>query len=695
MKEAPLPEGFSLIEDEPSLPKGFTLIENGHSQKSNTKNSPKRIQARKNIQEFSDKVSGYLPGKNFREFLPKYGPGAYITAPINAATYLVDGGLKNYGNAYWGGLRGVPITGAYIDEAAATISSALGGDYDNTLEHVRALDDVSEKEYPVANTVGKLAGGLAVGYGVGANIVRKGAPLAVNVIRSGVTGSAVAGAHDFGNAEGGFDNRIDKARDGAVLGGGISAAIPALSTVATPIRTIAKKVIPKRYQKTFADDELLRALEADNLTPKQAFNQYAKGQTNRRFHSNSQAESPDAIVDFGDNVRRLGRTVTSNPGRASKIGTDFVNQRQSTQNARINDTLERGLRKKSSDDFYQTKDKLISEQKSLSKPAYDKAFSGAKPVVIDDLIESWIMRSEETSSAIGKKMSKAIKDISRAQKTNDPEKALRILNGAKQGLDDAISKSRLNTPNLARELTSMKHELLSRIDKVNPDYKKARDVYKSKAELLDAQNVGRLFSKGDTEINIKSFANLSKPEQEMFRKGVIQELKKKMGDQRFTHDRTKFFDTPNSQSVLEAVFPKDTKKFKPYRQFIDLMKSEARFVQTRNKIIGGSPTASRVAENQGFSIRSAGNFMDRAHDGRIVEAVVGSVVKKLDELWSIKASDAEEIAKLLFDSNPKEISRTLYRLHQKYGQETTGKMLDVLGESFSRFGVSGQVLIRE
>lgn len=661
----------------------------------NLKVTPQRKQARENVENFGAKLAEYLPGKNFREnALPKKGAGAYLTAPLNAVTHLVDEGLKNYANLYWGGVRGVPVAGAFADEAIASLSSALGGDYKNTLEHVRALDDVSEKNYPVANTAGKVIGGVGGGYGIGAKIVSKGAPLASNLLRSGVSGAAVAGSHEFGNAEGGTEQRLEKARDGAVLGGVVSTAIPALPALASPIKTVAKKVIPKRYQKTFADDEILRALEADELTPKQAFDRYAKGQTNRRFHSNSQAQNPEALVDLGENLTRLGRTVTTT-GKAAKIGTEFVNKRQLSQNDRINDALKRGLRQKSSDDFYKSKDKIILEQKEASKPAYDKAFSNAKPVVIDDLIEEWAERASLTSNAIGKKMSKAIKDISRANKTNDPMKALRVLNGAKQGLDDAIAKSRLKSPNLARELTLMKNELLERVDKVNPHYKSARSVYKNNAELLDAQNIGRSFLKGDAEMNVKAFNSLSMPEKEMFRKGVIQELKKKMGDQRFTHDRTKFFDNPNAREVLKVVFQKDTEKFKPYEQFIKLMESEANFVRTRNKIIGGSPTAPRLADNQEFALRSAGNFMDRAKDGRLLEAVMGSLARKAEELWSVKASDAEAIAKLLFNDNPKDIARTLYRLHVKYGEEKTNKLIDEIGETYGRLSISGQALVRE
>lgn len=657
--------------------------------------SPQRKRARQNARELGQQISDNLPGKQFREYLPKSGPGAYLTAPINAATHLVDEGLKQYGNAYWGGLRGVPLAGAYVDEAVAYVGSKLGEDYNTALEHVRALDDVSEKDYPVANAVGKIIGGVGGGYGIGANVIAKGAPLAVNALRSGVAGAAVSGAHDFGNAEGGYDKRVKKAKDGALIGGAISTAIPALSAVATPIKVVASKLTPQRFKKTFADDEILLALQSDGITPKEAFNKFARTQKNRRLHSNSVAESPVAIVDLGENLTGLGRTVTTNPGPARKLGSEFIENRQFSQNDRINDALERGLRQKSSDGFFKTKDELIKKQRSMSEPAYKKAYSNAQEVDLTDAIKVWKTRADETSVSIGKQIKKAIKDIERVYRVKSPERALKVLNGAKQGLDDAIMKNRLKAPNLTRELTLMKRELLERVDDANPDYKSARAIYSGNAELIDAQNVGRSFAKGDTEMSVKAFSALSKPEKEMFRKGVIQDLKEKMGDKQFTHNRTSLFNTPNAREVLKAVFQKDTAKFKPYKQFIDLVDTEARFVTTRNKIMGGSPTATRLAENQEFSVRSAGSFMEKMKDGRLSDAVIGGITKKLDEMLGVRKQDAEEIAKLLFNDNPKYISKTLLRLHRKYGKQKTENMLDIVGQEFGKFGVSGQVFTRE
>lgn len=695
MQEAPLPEGFSLIEDTPPLPEGFTLIEDPVAEKRHTPRkdieaSPERIAARKNVRNLGDAVSLVLPGRIVSDLASNVPGYEYAKPVVDTVTDHLDTGLKAYANYAYGAARGLPVAGAYIDEAVGGLASLLGYDGDKAAETVRAMDDVSEEAHPVANMAGKVVGGVGGGYGLGARLFTKGAPAVVNLGRGLVAGTGLGAAHEFGDADGSMDERADAAKTGAAIGAAFAVGAPALGAVVTPAGRLVNKITPKKYKKAFADEQILKALDADGLTPKQAFAKYSRGQKNRRLHANSYAKSPAALVDISESMGDLGRTVTTNPGPARKIAGDFLETRQLSQNARINDTLERGLRQKSKDGYHKSKEALLEEQQTLSKPAYEKAWANAAPVRIDDLLNEWTHRAGETSMAIGKKMAAAVKDVARAQSVNDPVRALKILNGAKQGIDDAYIKARVKSPNLARELSRMKRELVDRIDATNPDYKAARAVYSSRAELLDAQLTGREFAKGDAEMSVEMFKKLSDPEQQMFRKGVMQELKKKMGAKQFTHDRTSLFSTPNAREVLGAVFQGDTKKFRPFKQFIDLMDTERTFVKTRNKIMGGSPTASRLAEASQYGIDMANHHMSQFRSGNWVEASLGWVAKKIGELYSFGAKDSEEIARIIFSDDPREISKTLLRLHRRYGEEKTRSMVQEIGEQWETLGLAGQ-----
>lgn len=640
------------------------------------------------VEQGARAVNNFLPGKltqnSFNAILPEA-----VTQYVKPFTYVADEALKQYGNALYGAARGIPVAGPMIDEAAGGLTELLAGDYQKGANFIKGLDDASEKDYPAANLYGKLAGGLTGGYGIGSKVMTKGAPAAWNFIKGVAGGTALGAAHEFGEGED-IKDRLDKAESGAKWGAAFTFGAPVIGSVLTPAARVGSRIIPTKFKRAFADEQILKAMESADLTPKQAFQKYNQGQKNRRLHSGSYAESPVALVDLSGSLGDLGRTVTTNPGPARKIAGEFLENRQIKQNDRINDALERGLRQKSKDGYYKTKGKLIDEQRELSKPAYDKAYQNAKSVRIDDLVDKWMVRADETSLTIGKKMKAAIKDVARVSGINNPARALKILDGAKLGLDDAISKARIKSPNLARELTKMKQELLSRVDGANPDYKSARAIYSSRAELLDAQVVGREFTKGDYELTAKAFKELSEPEKEMFRKGVMQELKKKMGDKQFTHDRTSLFNTPNSREVLKVVFQGNTKKFKPYQQFIDLMDTERQFVKTRNKIMGGSPTAPRWAELSEYGVDVINDVSNQFRSGNWAQAALGWTAKKVGEFYSFGKRDSEEIAKILFNNNPSDITKTLRRLHRKYGETKTRNMIQEVGEQWEKIGLAGQ-----
>lgn len=700
MNEAPLPPGFKLIEDEPPLPPGFKLLPDTSSTLGDTvigeKHSPtlgEHLKAggkRETVGNSIDTLKHALPGQHIRGLASNVPGYEYAKPVVETLADHLDTGLKTYANYAYGAARGLPIAGAYIDEAAGGLASMLGYDGEKVTETIRALDEASEESHPAANMLGKLVGGFGGGYGVGVNVIAKGAPALTNLGRGLVAGTVLGAAHEFGDADGDIDSRIDAAETGAKLGAAFALGAPALGSIVLPAGRAVKYVIPTKYKKAFADEQIIKALRHDGLTPKQAFSKYNKGQKNRRLHSGSYAESPVSLADLSESMQSLGRTVTMNPGPARKIAGDFLESRAIQQNDRIADTLERGLRQKSKDGYHKSKEAIQREQKELSKPAYDKAYKNAKGVVIDDLLDEWRYRADLASESIRKKMLTAVNDISRARGTNDPAIALKKIDGAKQGLDDAILKARLKKPNLARELTKIKNELLERVDGANPDYKAARGVYKDKAELLDAQAVGRLFTKGDHEMTAKAFKSLSEPEKEMFRKGVLQELKTKMGDKQFTHDRTSLFNTPNSREVLQVVFQGNSKKFKPYQQFIDLIDTERQFVKTRNKIMGGSPTAPRLAEAREYGIDVANNQMNQMRSGQWAQATLGWVAQKVGELYSFGAKDSEEIARIIFSDNPREISRTLLRLHRRYGEEKTRRMVHEVGEKWEALGIAAQ-----
>lgn len=151
--------------------------------------------------------------------------------------------------------RGVPVIGGLLDEANAATNAALdpaahaifgtpkipgasfGERYNNELATQRGMDQGFDSAHPYVSTGAQLAGGLASG-----GALAKAAPAASTAIfgtgggtlpqqiLQGVSkGAALGGADAFTRGEGGFDARVDNAKTGAVVGGAIGAAAPAIA----------------------------------------------------------------------------------------------------------------------------------------------------------------------------------------------------------------------------------------------------------------------------------------------------------------------------------------------------------------------------------------------------------------------------------------------------------------------------------
>ncbi len=170
-------------------------------------------------------------------------------------------------------LRGIPVVGPFMDEIAAglnagveyagkNVAAAAGyGDgttfndaYDRNLTFQRAQQDIERENYPILQPASEVAGaivggGAAMGAGRGAGWLM-GAPApaastAGRVAQAATVGGTQAPVYAFGNAEGGFQERMKNVpaaaaagvAGGAILGGlaeGAGRIVQAGSSLARP-----------------------------------------------------------------------------------------------------------------------------------------------------------------------------------------------------------------------------------------------------------------------------------------------------------------------------------------------------------------------------------------------------------------------------------------------------------------------------
>lgn len=129
-------------------------------------------------------------------------------------------------SAFVGGAQGA--TFGFADEIAARLLSMHPQiDYDKALPYLRGEIEDARATHPVVTTGAEIAGAIASpvskigsGWAAGANTVGQAAT------RLGIVGAGQGAAYNFGSGEGGFIERGKDAALGALIGGGVGAAIP-------------------------------------------------------------------------------------------------------------------------------------------------------------------------------------------------------------------------------------------------------------------------------------------------------------------------------------------------------------------------------------------------------------------------------------------------------------------------------------
>lgn len=118
------------------------------------------------------------------------------------------------------------------DELAAGLAGAVGGDYDTQLERSRSRHEQFQEEHPVIAGVAEVAGALPTAFlplgplGKAA----EGGKMLTRAVAGGAIGAGQGTTYGFLDGEDGFENRIDDARTGAIIGGGVGAAAPLAGT---------------------------------------------------------------------------------------------------------------------------------------------------------------------------------------------------------------------------------------------------------------------------------------------------------------------------------------------------------------------------------------------------------------------------------------------------------------------------------
>lgn len=580
------------------------------------------------------------------------------------------------------------------DEAEAWLRSKLGeGDYEDLVQRIRKEYGQYAEDNPVTSALAEFGGGVAPGLammfvpggqGPGAAqlsaagtsaLSRLAARPITKAVAAGTTTGAVTGA---GSATEG--SRGSGAVTGGVMGGTLGAAVPATMRTAGGVKNwLMERLFPSEAKATQrAAGKLTEALGESRLTPQQI---------ERKMAQDRAMGVPSVIANVDPNVARLAETVAQRTGAGTRKVERAIEQQQSGAKERAYQQLRKGLQP---DDYYGEEQRLLSDLRSKSAPAYKQAYAVGEvddPQIMEMLQLPQFRSVWNTARSIAEADAAAAKvNAMRSGQPFDPNEFklrdiysikydmqtgapvgvdvtgtvpdVRTLDYMKRALDAQINASYRSdnaaTLASANAYKDLRNALRDRTKEVVPEYDAALRVYKGDKEILDALNAGRdEFNKLDHEEVMKLVSSMSPAEKDAFRTGVVRDLYGKIFTTSRNIDAAAIFNAPEMKLKLQPLFDNPGQ----FRLFEAAVERESQLFKEANKILRGSQTGQRKVMQEKFEDSGEG-FTQAA-----AQAITGGWMSSLTGLASralykttMTEDMADKLAGMLMSRDPKEVA---------------------------------------
>lgn len=439
-----------------------------------------------------------------REIMAKAKAGTLTASPENAgrAAYTTSLGetRMNQGPfaAYMGNLA-PGLTFGFADEIGAGISAMTGGDYEQTLEGLRAVQANQMEDNPKSAIAGQITGSLAVPVAA----APRGASMLRAASQNALTGMGLAGLYGFGTGEDGFVNRAQNALDAAPLGFAIGGASPLVAGALTGVvgggynalRGLVDRVRGTANQ-TEANRAVARVIEKSGQSPDDV------AAAVRRAAAEGQPEF--RLMDAtGQAGQRAASAVVRRGDDGAESLANFLRQRQVDQSTRVPGFVEDafGANKTAA----QTTAELTAARGKAADVAYDAARANAAPV---DVRGALGVIDSRTGGMAGSGVrgdgidAKLLGYRERLAAQPGPDGVARELSdfnrvlGVKQSIQDDIGAAvRAGRNNEARELKKLADELDAALEQSSAMYRTANDSFRAASRVIDAVDEGAMMAR--------------------------------------------------------------------------------------------------------------------------------------------------------------------------------------------------------
>lgn len=542
---------------------------------------------------------------------------------------------------------------------ALTSDKSYSDAYAERVNAARDRVDAAKADAPFAFYSGEIGGGVVVPFGVGkvaaqtgiraltplANAADKG--LGAKTVAAAKEGAAYGAAYGAGTSEGGIEDRAAGAGAGAVAGGLIGGALPGAiegatalgKRVALPFRGYfnPEGVAAQKYAEAAARDA--------GWSGDAAGIQQGLDVTNARAARAARIDPGQArVMDVGGEATKgLLRQAYDMPNDMTQSVKRMLDARQGRQWRDVEAALAKttGTAGKN---LFGTIDDTIAQRERQAAPAFKAAFEAPFNVTPDSdlarfLSERTYMRrlvekaNENIAGMTGKSADDVMRVLNISPRAKDanvrealgiprergavhtgPEGSVKpweFLHRVKMEIDRELGRLKRGQQDAVAnwtkaDLTRLKNEFKSLIDKHNPQYGKALAQYEGDSALLNAAQDGfdEAFNQAIPHEQLtKALREMSPSEREMYRLGAARALAGKIEQGKKNRNLPDaIFSTPDMQRRMLAIWP-DQASHLEFRRLLEAKRDQS---EVRAALQGGSKTSKNLtqADEAGAPVRA-------------------------------------------------------------------------------------------
>ena len=592
---------------------------------------------------------------------------------------LVDGSRKQRKSAFPAGNVALnALTFGHADElgglGAYVGSRAAGADHDkayanasNFIDDERLIQREFRDEHPW----------LSAGIEIGGSVM-SGSPIAAGAktvpsMLARTTAEGVLAGEGYAD-----DNKLGGATLGGLLGFGLAGLVPGMLAVGKRGSSLINENVI---------DPLMSRLSSSPDTAAQRVMQDALQNVPMEEVMRRQSEM-GPLATFSDiggpEVQYLAQGVLKNSPSSVAKARELADMRRVTAGDRLQTVVQRITGYK--DRLLTVLDELKARQKSQSQDAYQLAYKAE--IVPDEELVS-IMNRPSVRGSVQKALMDA-KDAGRELPsldaivmkgddftfTKETIPDMESLDIVKRYLDKRVNSAYRNGAPEAESLKLARNALRDKLDKLNPDYKPARNVFAGDAALEEALLSGEKFLNQTTRQVNEAVRGLSKSEKEAYLTGAVEAIRERLGRSRSGEiGQFKFLENDVAKEKLGLILPKQSQ----VNELILTLKRERAFAETEGMLVRNSQTSFRDAAGQALetsammpgsieAITSPGRSAINASLAALSKSMRGHKPETYDKLgdWLFTPNNADEVYGLL--NQPSVAPEKLRQIFDRYSK---------------------------